>query len=127
VIGGTNRDGYLASVIYANRNASGDFGYWGTNEEAIAVKAKLAERAEIKSQLPNEGKVIELIQAEAYTYIHVQNDMGQDVWIAGQKIDDLKVGDRVGFSKGVNMSNWYSKELKRGFAMVIFVGQVRKQ
>ncbi len=127
VIGGTNRDGYLASVIYAGRNAAGDFGYWGTDEEAKAVKAKLAERAAIKSVLPNEGKVIEFIQAEAYTYIHVQNGMGQDVWIAGQKIDDLKVGDRVGFSKGVNMSNWYSKELKRGFAMVIFVGQVRKQ
>jgi hypothetical protein len=77
--------------------------------------------------LPNEGKVIEFIQAEAYTYIHVQSDIGQDVWIAGQKIDDLKVGDRVGFSKGVNMSNWYSKELQRGFPMVIFVGQVRKQ
>ena len=127
IIGGTNRDGYLASVIYANRNTAGDFGYWGTAEEAKAVKAKLAERDAIKSVLPHEGKVIEFIQAEAYTYIHVQNEAGEDAWIAGQKIDDLKVGDRVGFSKGVNMSNWYSKELKRGFAMVIFVGQVQKQ
>jgi len=127
VIGGTNRDGYLATVIYAERNDTGDFGYWGTDEEARAVKAKLAELEAIKSQLPNEGMVIEFIQAEAYTYIHLQNKQGEQVWIAGQKIDDLKRGDIVGFSKGVNMSNWYSKELRRGFDMVIFVGQVRKQ
>lgn len=127
VIGGTNRDGYLASVIYANRNAAGDLGYWGSEQDAKAVKAKLAERDVIKSQLPNEGKVIEFIQAEAYTYIEVENNKGERVWIAGQKIDDLKRGDRVGYSKGVNMSNWFSKELNRGFAMVIFVGQVRKQ
>lgn len=127
VIGGTNRDGYLASVIYAGRNSAGDFGYLGTAEEARAVKAKLAERASIKSILPNEGKVIEFIQAEAYTYIQVEDKKGERVWIAGQKIDDLKAGDQVSYSKGVNMSNWYSKELQRGFAMVVFVGQVRKQ
>lgn len=127
VIGGTNRDGYLASVIYASRNAAGDLGYWGTAQDAQALKARLAERDALKTQLPNQGKVIEFIQAEAYTYIHVQNEHGERVWIAGQKIDDLKLGDSVGFSKGVNMSNWYSKELQRGFAMVIFVGQVRKQ
>jgi hypothetical protein len=127
VIGGTNREGYLASVIYAGRNGNGDLGYWGTAEQAEAVKAKQAERAAKKSMLPNHGKVIEFIQAEAYTYIHVQNDVNQDIWIAGQKIDDLKVGDTVGFSTGVNMSNWYSKELKRGFDAVLFVGQVRKQ
>jgi len=127
VLGGTNRDGYLDTVIYAEKNDAGDFGYWGTGEEARAVKAKLAELESIKSQLPNEGMVIEFIQAEAYTYIHLQNKQGEQVWIAGQKIDDLKRGDIVGFSKGVNMSNWYSKELQRGFDMVIFVGQARKQ
>lgn len=127
VIGGTNREGYLASVIYTGRNANGDLGYWGTKEQAEAVKVKQAERAANKNRLPNQGKVIEFIQAEAYTYIHVQNDVNQDIWIAGQKIEDLKVGDTVGFSTGVNMSNWYSKELKRGFDAVLFVGQVRKQ
>ena len=127
VIGGTNRDGYLSSVIYAERNETGDFGYWGTNEEARLAAAKLAEKKVRKSQLPNEGLVIEVIQAEAYTYIHAQSKQDGQVWIAGPKIADLKVGDHVGYSKGVNMTGWFSKELQRGFSMVIFVGQVQKQ
>ena len=127
VIGGTNRDGYLASVIYAERNEAGDFGYWGTEEEAKAVKAKQVEKAAKKALLPNEGLVKEVIQAEAYTYIQLESKTDGLVWIAGPKIGDLKPGDSVSYSKGVNMSNWYSKELQRGFAMVIFVGQVQKQ
>lgn len=127
VIGGTNRDGYLSSVIYAERNEAGDFGYWGSEEEARAVKTKLIERATLKAQLPNEGLVKEVIQAEAYTYIQVEASKDGLVWIAGPKIGDLKPGDRVRYSKGVNMSNWFSKELQRGFDMVVFVGQVQKQ
>lgn len=127
VIGGTNRDGYLNSVIYAGHNKDGELGYWGTNEEAKAIKAKLIEREKKKSELPNSGLVKQVIQAEAYTYVQVDSPQNGLVWIAGGKIPDLKAGDRVGFSKGVNMSNWYSKELQRSFAMVIFVGQLRKQ
>lgn len=127
IIGGTNRDGYLNSVIYAGRNKSGDLGYWGSDEEAKAVKTKLIERETKKSQLPNSGIVKQLIQAEAYTYVQVDSPQSGLVWIAGGKIADLKVGDHVGYSKGVNMSNWFSKELQRGFAMVIFVGQLQKQ
>ncbi|MDX8384915.1 MAG: hypothetical protein R8M11_00170 [Gallionella sp.] len=127
VIGGTNRDGYLSSVIYAERNDAGDFGYWGTEEEARLVKAKLADKAVKKSILPNEGQVIEFIQAEAYTYILVHNKQKGREWIAGPKIADLKVGDHIGYSTGVNMSGWFSKELQRGFDMVLFVGQAQKQ
>lgn len=127
IIGGTNRDGYLNSVIYADRNKNGDLGYWGTNEEAKAVKALLIEREKKKAELPNSGLVKQVIQAEAYTYVQVDSPQNGLVWIAGGKIADLKAGDHVGYSKGVNMSNWYSKELQRGFAMVIFVGQLQKQ
>lgn len=127
IIGGTNRDGYLASVVYADYNNAGDLGYWGTPEEAQAAKDKQAEKAAVKSKLPNRGDVLTVIQAEAYTYIQVRNQRGAIEWIAGPKIPDLKQGDRVGYSKGVNMSGWFSKELQRGFDMVLFVGQVQKQ
>ncbi|MBI5430808.1 MAG: hypothetical protein HY938_10185 [Nitrosomonadales bacterium] len=126
IIGGTNRDGYLNSVIYTERNEQGDFGYWGTEEEARAVKARLLAKAEKKAILPNDGVVQEVIQAAAYTYIQVMGKQDGLVWIAGPKIE-VQAGDRIGYSKGVNMSNWYSKELQRGFDMVIFVGQVQKQ
>jgi len=125
VIGGTNRDGYLASVVYAQRNEAGEFGYWGTEEEALTVKAKLADKAAKKAILPNSGIVREVIQAEAYTYINVESDKGM-VWIAGPKVE-VKAGDRIGYSKGVNMTGWYSKELQRSFSMVVFVGNIQKQ
>lgn len=127
VIAGTNRDGYLSSVIYADRNASGDIGYWGTAEEAKAAKARLAEREIIKSQLPNEGVVKQVLQTQAYTYAEVESPKDGLVWLAGPKIADLKPGDRLGYSEGVAMPDFFSKELQRNFPMVIFVGQVQKK
>ncbi len=43
VIGGTNRSGYLNSVIYADHNKDGDLGYWGSAQEAQALKDRLMQ------------------------------------------------------------------------------------
>jgi hypothetical protein len=127
IIGGANREGYLSSVIYANRNSAGDIGYWGTAQEAKEATAKQDGREAKIPRLQNAQFVKSVIQTANYSYIEVGNDNGESFWIAGQKIDSLKPGDRVAYSGGINMSNWYSKELKRGFALVIFVGQIQKQ
>jgi len=126
VIGGTNRDGYLNSVIYAEHNKAGDLGYWGSAQQAQALKDRLQQREQKNAQLPYSGLVEEVIQTEGYTYLMVTSPEG-GVWIAGPKMTDIKPGDHVGFSSGVDMPNWYSKELKRAFEMVLFVGQVQKQ
>ncbi|MBI3897344.1 MAG: hypothetical protein HY308_03495 [Gammaproteobacteria bacterium] len=127
IIGGTNRDGYISSVVYADRDAKGGIGYWGSKEEAAAAKIRIAEREAKKAQLPNEGVARAVLQTQAYTYVRVDNRYEGLIWLAGPKIDDLKPGDRVAYSKGVNMTNYYSKELQRNFSLVIFVGQMQKK
>ncbi len=111
----------------ADRNAAGEIGYWGSQEEAAAAKKRLAERAEAQSQLPNEGLVKEVLQAQAYTYVQVESTKDGLVWLAGPKVAGLKTGDRLGYSEGVGMPDFFSKELQRNFAMVIFVGQMQKK
>jgi len=127
VIAGTNREGYISSVIYANRNANGDIGYWGSKEEAEAAKTRFAKRVEAQSQLPNEGIVKEILQTQGYTYAQVESTKDGLIWLAGPKIADIKPGDKLAYSEGVSMPDFFSKELQRNFPMVIFVGQMQKK
>jgi hypothetical protein len=57
-----------------------------------------------------------------YSYLEVQNE-GKRMWIAGPKTE-IAVGTRIRFSKGVYMTNFYSKELKRPFPAVTFVSRI---
>jgi Kelch motif len=125
VIGGSNRDSYLSSVEYATVNSTADFGYWGNEKDVQAYKAKLA-RKENQASLPNHGTVRAVLQATAYTYLEVVNDKQEMIWLAGTKLD-IKPGDKVGYSKGVIMSGFYSKELDRTFREILFVGQVQQE
>lgn len=127
VIGGSSHDGFLSSVIYAERNESGDIGYWGTEGEAKAAQARHAEREAMKSQLANEGKVIEVLQTPSYTYIQIESKTDGQEWLAAPKIPELQAGDILGYSKGVRMANFHSKELDRYFPLVLFVSQARKK
>jgi len=127
VIAGTNREGYISKVIYADRNANGDIGYWGSQEEADAAKARFTKRTEAQSLLPNEGIVKEILQTQGYTYAQVESTKDGLIWLAGPKLADIKPGDRLGYSEGVSMPDFFSKELQRNFPMVIFVGQMQKK
>ncbi len=125
VLGGSNNDGYLTSVEYVTLNSAGDVGFWGTREEADAYQAT-AETAKVqRSQLPNSGIAQVVIQTEGYTYLQVRKTNGSLEWVAGPKVN-LPVNSPVRYSTGVAMPNFYSKELKRNFPMVLFVGQVQK-
>jgi hypothetical protein len=124
VIGGSNRDSYLSSVEYATVNASADFGYWGVESDAQAYKAKLTAH-QTQAQLPNQGTVKTILQTAAYTYLEVVNEKQEVAWLAGSKLD-IKPGSHIRYSKGVLMSGFYSKELKRSFNEILFVGQVEK-
>ncbi len=126
VIGGAYPGGYLSSVVYADRNAAGDIGYWGSAEEAKAVQAPVTG-TEGKLRLPSEGVAQEVLQTKAYTYVQVKSRRDGLVWLAGPIIPDLKPGDRVGYAPGSNMSNFFSRELQRTFPMVIFVSELQKQ
>ena len=121
VLGGTNRDGYLRSVEYAQINDEGDLGFIGTTQERDQYQ-QLVQAKKKGPALPNEGVVIQLLHTEMYSYVQVQNQ-GRLVWLAGPKMD-LPLNGRIQYSKGVYMSNFYSKELQRAFPEVTFVSRI---
>jgi len=124
IIGGTNQDRYLASVEFATFDADGHIGINGTAQEAQAYTDKVQALKQQKTQLPNEGVVMHIQHASMYTYLNVKSNLG-DIWLAGPRLD-VKANDRVQFSKGVSMSNFYSKELQQQFPVILFVSQIEK-
>ncbi len=124
VLGGTNREGYLNSVVYATFNKEGDIGFWGSKQQAQTYKIKLQERKNKKLVLPNEGTVRKVIDATAYSYVQVLDSKSGLIWIAGPKTK-LNTGTKIQYSTGVFMSNFFSKELQRNFPAVLFVGTIQ--
>jgi len=125
IIGGTNQDRYLNTVEYASFNDTNDIGFMGTAQEAEAYQAKLDQLKAAKPRLPNYGTVKAIHHASMYTYIQIVNDQGV-LWLAGPKTE-LQLNDQIRFSKGVSMSNFYSKELQRAFPQVLFVSKIEKE
>lgn len=125
VIGGTNRDGYLTGVEYAHINAEGDPGFWGSEQERAAYQARVTRLNQSDaSSLPNEGVIQEVLHTEMYSYLRVLSQ-GQQAWLAGPRVN-YPVNTRIRYSKGVYMTNFYSKELKRPFPAVTFVSRIEK-
>jgi len=125
VIGGGNLQGYPGSVEYAHFNAQGDIGFWTTPAEAKKHREAIAAREAAKAVLPNEAVIVQKIQTASYSYLQVQRDDGAVAWLAGPRTE-LPVGTRVQFADGVFMSNFYSKELRRSFPAIMFIGEIRE-
>ncbi|NOX75568.1 MAG: hypothetical protein GXP17_02920 [Gammaproteobacteria bacterium] len=124
VLGGSNRDGYLRSVEFAAINPQGDPGFWGSLEERDGYNARLTMLAESSPALPNQGVVKQILNTEMYSYVEVLSQ-GTLFWLAGPKVD-FPVNTRIHFSKGVKMTNFFSKELQRPFPEVNFVSRIEK-
>jgi hypothetical protein len=125
IIGGTNQDRYLNTIEYASFNASNDIGFMGTAKQAQAYQVKLDRLKAEKPMLPNYGTVKAVLHASMYSYIQVVNEQGM-LWLAGPKTE-LKLNEKIRYSKGVSMSNFYSKELQRSFPQVLFVSKIEKE
>ena len=69
------------------------------------------------------GKVLQAMDAGAYTYLEVE-EKGQKLWIAALKIK-LSKGDVVEFPDSKPMENFESKTLGRTFAKIIFAEGIR--
>ncbi len=124
VLGGTNRNGYLRSVEVASINPEGNLGFWGSAQDRDAYQLRLQAQKNIGPALPNEGVIKQVLHTEMYSYLQVLNQ-GNMVWLAGPKTE-LLVNARIRYSKGVYMSNFYSKELQRPFPAVTFVSQIKE-
>ena len=124
IIGGTNRDGYYNNVEYATFNDNGDIGFVGTAQQRSAYE-QLRKQETKATPLPNHGNVIEVIQTRAYSYLKVSGEGGSR-WLATSR-DDYTVGDNIGYSRGLTMTNFYSRTLDRRFDEILFVEKVEKQ
>ncbi|HFE31967.1 MAG TPA: kelch-like protein [Gammaproteobacteria bacterium] len=124
VIGGGNLQGYPGSVEYAGFDAHGDIGFWTTPEAAKQHREAIAAREAARAVLPNEAVIVQNIQTASYSYLQVQRDDGAVAWLAGPRTE-LPKGSRIQFADGVFMSNFYSKELKRNFPAIMFIGEIR--
>ena len=124
VIGGTNRNVYLRSVEFTSINSEGDLGFWGSAQDKENYQSRLKASKTDQPVLPNEGVIKQLLHTEMYSYLQVLSD-GKMVWLAGPRTS-LPVNTRIRYSKGVYMSNFYSKELKRPFPAVTFVSRIEE-
>lgn len=88
---------------------------------AQASDLLVPEKPPRAADLPNEGKVLDVIHANEFTYLEIARKGSKEkAWIAIQKTE-LKVGSTVRYEDGASMTNFYSKLLKRTFPSVMFV------
>ena len=69
---------------------------------------------------PNQGKALQVIQTEGYTYIEVEKEQGTE-WIAVTTLNAVE-GDIIKYSKGSLMTNFHSKSIDRTFPEILFAG-----
>jgi len=90
---------------------------------ALLMFTGTAANAVAASQYPNTGKVLQVMDASIYTYIHVTSDAGP-VWLAASKTSVPK-GATISYPNGAVMTNFNSKSLNRTFDKIIFLDKVK--
>ncbi len=74
------------------------------------------------SELPNQGRVLDVLQAGEYTYLEVSNGKNSR-WLAAPQTT-LQKGNVVRYEEGSTMSSFHSKLLQRSFSNLMFIGQL---
>ncbi|MBK7866962.1 MAG: hypothetical protein IPJ75_08230 [Ignavibacteriales bacterium] len=70
------------------------------------------------------GKILEVIQTSAYSYLRVEEEAGE-VWLAVQKMD-VKEGENIYFTQSMEMKNFEGKEANKTFETILFVNDPSK-
>ncbi|GAB1351152.1 hypothetical protein MASR1M107_33670 [Ignavibacteriales bacterium] len=70
------------------------------------------------------GKILEIIQTSAYTYMRLEEEKGE-IWVAVQKVD-AKVGENLFFTQSMEMKNFEGKEAGKTFETILFVNDPAK-
>lgn len=71
-----------------------------------------------------QGKVLETMSTDTYTYVRV-GDGKQEAWAAAPRFA-VAVGEQVAFSMAMPMKDFKSETLKRTFPVVYFTGEIRR-
>ena len=73
-------------------------------------------------QLTQQAKVLSTINVPEYTYVEAVQGK-KTIWLAGPSVL-VKKGDNIRFDAGMEMTNFFSKTLKRTFASIFFVNKI---
>nr|WP_321466208.1 OB-fold nucleic acid binding domain-containing protein [uncultured Desulfobulbus sp.] len=87
-------------------------------DQAAAAQAPL-------DGVPLQGKIIETMDSNGYTYLLLDRSQGK-VWVAIPQTA-VKVGQEVNCAPGLTMNNFTSKTLNRSFAAIIFSPGIEKE
>ena len=85
----------------------------GVAQDAPAVQEGVTSGERI------EGRVTEIVDVPGYTYVEVETKEGS-VWAAAPSVK-VQAGESVSFSKGMPMTDFFSKTLNRQFETLYFV------
>ncbi len=119
LIGGTNQDGYYNTVYSARFDARGGL------SAAAASPADTAAPAPVKRvQLEHAGVITQALDGGMYIYLEVDTGAGRE-WLAAANMA-LRTGERVRYSEGIMMRDFFSKHLQRRFDAIRFVGKLEK-
>lgn len=65
------------------------------------------------------GKALQTMDSGGYTYVYVEKNDGEKVWVASTPTQ-VAVGSQVSYRSGMEMANFESKGLNRKFDKIIF-------
>ena len=71
----------------------------------------------------NKGTVVSAQNAAGYTYVELETESGQIVWLAAPETE-VSVGDQVAWPGGARMADFTSTTLNRTFPEILFVKKV---
>ncbi len=97
--------------------ATGVFTTMATAAEQAAEPAAAAEQA-AQNQVSLQGKVLETMNANGYTYLQIDSPQGA-AWVAIPETK-VSVGEEVSSAPGMVMHNFTSKTLNRTFESIVF-------
>jgi hypothetical protein len=120
LIGGTDAQGYFNNVFFASLDAQGNIRPPSVQADHPALPPTPVTRVE----LPNEGAVLQALDGGTYIYLEVDTGAGRE-WLAAANLD-VKAGDRIRYSDGIWMRDFFSRFLQRRFDAIRFVGNLEK-
>jgi len=118
IVGGTSPRGYFNDVFMARIGADGQLmaGGSGVQQSPPAPVNRV--------ELPNYGVVLQALDGGTYIYLQIDTGHGRE-WLAAADAD-IAAGDRVRYSDGIWMRDFFSKYLQRRFDAIRFVGNLEK-
>jgi len=94
-----------------------------SSEQTNVNSDSLVHQHQITGSEMHEVKVLEVLQADRYTYLKV-SEKEEEFWIAALKLDNAAVGDTYLYQGGLLKTNFESQEHHRTFDKIYLVSEI---